>query len=100
MYAMLRLQPNLTPFPPLILASILQTSGASAFADKSGWPFGPVKDTDDVVDLLKKVDRPYPIRQTDLTVLDYSLEKSVKAFIIVPAQVCRFNRCRQGEIRY
>jgi hypothetical protein len=45
-----------------------------------------------VVELIKQVDRPYPIRQTDLAVLDYAQENNVKAFIIVPAQVCRFTR--------
>ncbi|KAH7177013.1 hypothetical protein EDB81DRAFT_875796 [Dactylonectria macrodidyma] len=65
----------------------VHTSGASAFADKTGWHHGPVRDTDPVHDLMKQIKTPYVIRETDIAVLEYALECNVTTFMVVPPLV-------------
>ncbi|KAH7128021.1 hypothetical protein B0J13DRAFT_646173 [Dactylonectria estremocensis] len=65
-------------------AYFVHTSGASSFADTTGWHHGPIKDTDPVYDLMKQITTPYVIRQTDIAVLEYALECNVTTFMVVP----------------
>ncbi|CAG9950270.1 unnamed protein product [Clonostachys rosea f. rosea IK726] len=65
-------------------AYFIHTSGASAFADLTGWPHGKVSDTDQVHGLVKQVPTPYVVRATDNTIFDLSYENKVTNFIVVP----------------
>ncbi|KAG9256973.1 uncharacterized protein F5Z01DRAFT_671421 [Emericellopsis atlantica] len=66
----------------------IHTSGATAFADKSDWTHGPVNDTDNVYKLVKETSTPYPVRQTDVAVVEQAEKHNVLAYIIVPGLVC------------
>ncbi|VUC23390.1 unnamed protein product [Clonostachys rosea] len=65
-------------------AYFIHTSGASAFADLTGWTHGKISDTDQVHALVKQISTPYVVRGTDNTIFDLSCEKNVTNFIVVP----------------
>ncbi|KAI8410668.1 hypothetical protein FOFC_10525 [Fusarium oxysporum] len=64
-----------------------QTSGLSAFYANSGWPRTVNKDTDAVFETEKEFADSYPIRKTDVMVIEYAQAQGVTPFVIVPSIV-------------
>ncbi|KAH7072309.1 hypothetical protein BKA63DRAFT_605181 [Paraphoma chrysanthemicola] len=62
----------------------IHTSGTGAFYPNTGWPAGDFSDTDDVFGTEKRLADSFPIRQTDVNVVDYSKALGVLSYIIVP----------------
>ncbi|KAF2111047.1 hypothetical protein BDV96DRAFT_650649 [Lophiotrema nucula] len=65
----------------------IHTSGDSAFYETSGWPHGKIKDTDDIFDLEKQSAHTFPIRKTDVDVIQVAESKGVRSFIVFPTMV-------------
>ncbi|KAK2688522.1 hypothetical protein QWA68_012706 [Fusarium oxysporum] len=65
----------------------IHTSGLSAFYANSGWPRTVNKDTDAVFETEKEFADSYPIRKTDVMVIEYAQAQGVTPFVIVPSIV-------------
>ncbi|MCJ1385555.1 hypothetical protein MMC17_008678 [Xylographa soralifera] len=65
----------------------VHTSGLSAFYENTGWPSGETKDTGPVFGLEKQLADSFPIRKTDVAVIEHAKARSVSSFIVVPSTV-------------
>ncbi|PCD41290.1 hypothetical protein AU210_003846 [Fusarium oxysporum f. sp. radicis-cucumerinum] len=65
----------------------IHTSGLSAFYANSGWPRTVNKDTDAVFETEKEFADSYPIRKTDVMVIEHAQAQGVTPFVIVPSIV-------------
>ncbi|KAL4863036.1 hypothetical protein BDV12DRAFT_202464 [Aspergillus spectabilis] len=65
----------------------IHTSGVSAFADKTGWPHGAAKESDDLLTLQRDIAVPYPIRETDVAIHQTGTENGVAVYTVVPPLV-------------
>ncbi|KAF2231493.1 NAD(P)-binding protein [Viridothelium virens] len=65
----------------------IHTSGLSAFYEKTGWPQRETKDTGPVFDLEKQLADSFPIRKTDVAVIEHAKAKGVTSFIVIPSTV-------------
>ncbi|WKT40468.1 NAD(P)-binding domain [Fusarium oxysporum f. sp. vasinfectum] len=65
----------------------IHTSGLSAFYANSGWPRTVNKDTYAVFETEKEFADSYPIRKTDVMVIEYAQAQGVTPFVIVPSIV-------------
>ncbi|CZR68672.1 uncharacterized protein PAC_18571 [Phialocephala subalpina] len=65
----------------------VHTSGMSAFYESAGWNHGEVKDTDLVFDLEKQATGAFPVRKTNMAVVEHAKALSVNSFIVAPPLV-------------
>ncbi|KAL9086375.1 MAG: hypothetical protein Q9165_007161 [Trypethelium subeluteriae] len=65
----------------------IHTSGLSAFYEKTGWPQGETKDTGPVFDVEKRLADSFPIRKTDVAVIEHAKARGVVSFIVIPSTV-------------
>ena len=65
----------------------IHTSGTSAFYQKTGWPAGTTEDTGPVFEREKQLADSFPIRKTDVAVIEHAKAQGVTSFIVVPCQV-------------
>ncbi|KAF5990295.1 hypothetical protein FBULB1_122 [Fusarium bulbicola] len=65
----------------------IHTSGLSAFYANSGWPRTINTDTDAVFQTEKEFADSYPVRKTDVTVIEHAQDQGVTPFIVVPSIV-------------
>ncbi|KAJ0426821.1 hypothetical protein BJY00DRAFT_271035 [Aspergillus carlsbadensis] len=65
----------------------IHTSGVSAFADKTGWTHGVAKETDDLYELQRGSEAPYPVRETDVAVHKTADEYGIAVYTVVPPLV-------------
>ncbi|KAL2856491.1 hypothetical protein BJY01DRAFT_203452 [Aspergillus pseudoustus] len=65
----------------------IHTSGVTAFADKTGWPYGVAKESDDLYALQKAVTTPYPLRETDIVIHKTADEYGISVYSVVPPLV-------------
>ncbi|SCV58118.1 uncharacterized protein FFB14_15460 [Fusarium fujikuroi] len=74
---------------PLInaLAKQRETSGLSAFYANSGWPRSVSKDIDAVFETEKEFAESYPVRKTDVMVIEHAQAQGVTPFVVVPSIV-------------
>jgi hypothetical protein len=59
----------------------------SAFADKTGWPYGVAKETDDLYELQKGLTVPNPVRQTDVAIHATADKYGIALYTVVPPLV-------------
>ncbi|KAH8203456.1 hypothetical protein TruAng_002327 [Truncatella angustata] len=64
-----------------------KTSGISAFYEKSGWPSWEMKDDDQIFAVEKQSADSYPIRKTDIAVIEHARALGVTSFIVIPTTV-------------
>lgn len=62
----------------------VQTTGLSAFDENTSWPFGEVKDTDNVYYLERQSRETYIVRQVDTFVIEQAKMAGVTGFLIFP----------------
>jgi hypothetical protein len=62
----------------------IQTTGLSAFDENTNWPFGEVKDTDNVYDLERQSRETYVVREVDTFVVEQTKNSGVTGFLIFP----------------
>ncbi|KAL2783365.1 hypothetical protein BJX66DRAFT_131247 [Aspergillus keveii] len=65
----------------------IYNSGVSAFADKTGWPYGVAKETDDLYELQKGLTVPNPVRQTDVAIHATADKYGIALYTVVPPLV-------------
>ncbi|CRG82779.1 hypothetical protein PISL3812_00125 [Talaromyces islandicus] len=65
----------------------VHTSGLSAFYEGTGWPAGQFKDTDAVFETEKQLMHSFPIRNTDVSVIEHAAKQGVTSFVVVPSLV-------------
>ncbi|KAF2794396.1 NAD(P)-binding protein [Melanomma pulvis-pyrius CBS 109.77] len=65
----------------------VHTSGLSAFFASCGWPHGEIKDTDSVFDLEKEAADSFPVRQTDVAIIEHAQSREVTSFLVFPTLV-------------
>ncbi|KAL4778429.1 hypothetical protein BJX76DRAFT_143798 [Aspergillus varians] len=65
----------------------IHTSGLSAFYEGTGWPAGRYKDTDAVFETEKRLAQSFPIRNTDVSVIEHAEKRGVTSFVVVPSCV-------------
>ncbi|KAL3480460.1 hypothetical protein BJX99DRAFT_254451 [Aspergillus californicus] len=65
----------------------IHTSGLSAFYESTGWPAGQFKDTDAVFETEKRLAESFPIRSTDVSVIEHAAKRGVTSFVVVPSLV-------------
>ncbi|RDW59919.1 hypothetical protein BP6252_13006 [Coleophoma cylindrospora] len=65
----------------------IHTSGLSAFYERTGWPSGRMSDAGPVFETERQFADSYPLRKTDVTVIEHAKEKGVTSFIVVPSTV-------------
>ncbi|KAF2024248.1 NAD(P)-binding protein [Setomelanomma holmii] len=65
----------------------IHTSGTGAFSPNTGWPSGDFNDTDDVFGTEKRLADSFPLRQTDVNVIEHAKAVGVISFIVVPSIV-------------
>ncbi|QKX57751.1 uncharacterized protein TRUGW13939_04871 [Talaromyces rugulosus] len=65
----------------------VHTSGLSAFYEGTGWPAGQFKDTDAVFETEKQLMHSFPIRNTDISVIEHAAKQGVTNFVVVPSLV-------------
>ncbi|KAJ5128417.1 hypothetical protein N7448_002136 [Penicillium atrosanguineum] len=65
----------------------IHTSGMSAFYKNTGWPAGDFKDTDGVFETEKRLAASFPIRNTDVSVIEHAAAQGVTSFVVVPSLV-------------
>ncbi|KAK9358198.1 hypothetical protein V1504DRAFT_487750 [Lipomyces starkeyi] len=53
----------------------------------TGWPHGEIKDTGPVFDLEKQLADSFPIRKTDVAVIEHAKARAVTSFIVIPSTV-------------
>jgi len=75
---------------------VIQTSGESAFADTTGWPHGEKKDTGPLFETEKELADSFPIRKTDVSVIEHAKATGVTSFIVIPPMVCKNNLQRNS----
>ncbi|KAL9609303.1 MAG: hypothetical protein Q9167_005921 [Letrouitia subvulpina] len=68
-------------------AYFIHTSGSSAFYENTGWPQGEVKDSGPVFDQEKELADSFPIRKTDVAIIEHAKARGVTSFIVVPPVV-------------
>ncbi|KAH6843095.1 hypothetical protein B0I37DRAFT_211899 [Chaetomium sp. MPI-CAGE-AT-0009] len=66
---------------------MIHTSGESAFTGTSGWPHGETKDTGSLFEIEKELADSYPIRKTDVSVIQHAKATGVTSFIVIPPMV-------------
>ncbi|MCJ1432429.1 hypothetical protein MMC27_001785 [Xylographa pallens] len=65
----------------------IHTSGLSAFYENTGWPSGATKDTGPVYDVEKQLADSFPLRMTDVAVIEHAKARGVSSFIVIPSTV-------------
>ncbi|KAJ5587254.1 uncharacterized protein N7459_003019 [Penicillium hispanicum] len=65
----------------------IHTSGLSAFYEGTGWPAGEFKDTDAVFETERQLASSFPIRNTDVSVIEHAAKQGVTSFVVVPSMV-------------
>ncbi|MCJ1292562.1 hypothetical protein MMC34_004113 [Xylographa carneopallida] len=65
----------------------IHTSGLSAFYENTGWPSGTIKDTGPVYDVEKQLADSFPLRATDVAVINRAKARGVSSFIVIPSTV-------------
>ncbi|KAI9832678.1 MAG: hypothetical protein M1819_004263 [Sarea resinae] len=65
----------------------IHTSGMSAFFESTAWPQNETKDTRAVFDREKQLADSFPIRKTDVAVIEHAKARGVTSFIVVPPLV-------------
>jgi hypothetical protein len=70
---------------------VIQTSGESAFTGTTGWPHGETKDTGPLFETEKELADSYPMRKTDVSVIEQAKATGVTSFIVIPPMVCKYN---------
>ncbi|KAI1016791.1 hypothetical protein LB504_007046 [Fusarium proliferatum] len=65
----------------------IHTSGLSAFYANSGWPRSVNKDKDAVFETEKEFADSYPVRKTDVMVIEHAQAQGVTPFVVVPSIV-------------
>jgi len=64
-----------------------KTSGESAFSASTGWPAGEIADTG-LFETEKEFADSFPIRKTDVSVIEHAKATEVTSFIVIPPMVC------------
>ncbi|RDW72784.1 uncharacterized protein DSM5745_07956 [Aspergillus mulundensis] len=67
------------------MSSKILITGAAGYI--TGWPAGPFKDTDAVFETEKQLAESFPIRNTDVSVIEHAAKQGVTNFVIVPSLV-------------
>ncbi|KAK2753263.1 hypothetical protein FQN54_007954 [Arachnomyces sp. PD_36] len=65
----------------------IHTSGLSGFFPNTGWPEGDFKDTDGVFETEKKFADSFPVRNTDVTIIEHAEKQGVTSFRVIPPLV-------------
>ncbi|KAL6800911.1 hypothetical protein GGI42DRAFT_327151 [Trichoderma sp. SZMC 28013] len=67
----------------------IHTAGMGAFSKETGWPHGPVKDTDPVFELEKKVPEQdaFPVTRVSVAITEFAQKLNVTSFIVFPPLV-------------
>ncbi|KAL4860572.1 hypothetical protein BDV12DRAFT_204901 [Aspergillus spectabilis] len=65
----------------------IHTSGLSSFYPSTGWPHGQSRDTDAVFETEKKLAQSFPIRNTDVSIIEHAAKRDVTSFVVVPSLV-------------
>ncbi|KAI0131869.1 hypothetical protein BJ170DRAFT_691096 [Xylariales sp. AK1849] len=65
----------------------IHTSGDSAFHASTGWTYGKIKDTGPMFEREKQLADSYPIRKTDVAVIEHAEARGVASFIVIPPMV-------------
>jgi hypothetical protein len=61
------------------------------FSEEGGWPFGEVKDNDDILIKEKQIEAGNPVRDTNIVVTELSKALSVVSFIVVVPYTCELS---------
>ncbi|KAL9058634.1 MAG: hypothetical protein Q9162_001641 [Coniocarpon cinnabarinum] len=65
----------------------IHTSALSAFYEKCGWPAGKTQDTGPIFETEKRLADSYPVRKTDVAVIEHAQARGVTSFVIVPSLI-------------
>ncbi|KAK1751479.1 hypothetical protein QBC47DRAFT_391890 [Echria macrotheca] len=65
---------------------IIHTSGESAFSASTGWPQGETQDTS-LFEKEKELADSYPVRKTDVAVIERAKATGVTSFVVIPPMV-------------
>ncbi|KAL7947628.1 hypothetical protein V8C42DRAFT_318304 [Trichoderma barbatum] len=67
----------------------IHTAGMGAFSKETGWPHGPVKDTDPVFELEKQVpeQEAFPVTRVSVAITEFAQQLNVPSFIVFPPLV-------------
>lgn len=74
-----------------LLIKIMQTSALSGFSQRTGWPEQEYQDTDDVFGTEKALADSFPVRKTDVAVIEHAKALGVKSYIVIPPTVCTYS---------
>ncbi|EAQ82880.1 hypothetical protein CHGG_11056 [Chaetomium globosum CBS 148.51] len=66
---------------------MIHTSGESAFTTSSGWPHGETNDAGPLFETEKELADSYPLRKTDVSVIEHAKATGVTSFIVIPPMV-------------
>ncbi|KAF4336095.1 hypothetical protein FBEOM_10031 [Fusarium beomiforme] len=61
---------------------LIHSSVASMFTEEGGWPFGPVRDSDPLLDRQRKLGLDNPVRKTNIVLADEGKAQGVETFNI------------------
>ncbi|MCJ1457103.1 hypothetical protein MMC28_007469 [Mycoblastus sanguinarius] len=65
----------------------IHTSGLSAFYESTGWPSREIKDTGPIFELEKQLADSFPIRKTNVAVIEHAKARGVTSFVVIPPTV-------------
>ncbi|KAH8659991.1 hypothetical protein BX600DRAFT_467051 [Xylariales sp. PMI_506] len=66
---------------------LIHTSGEGAFIDASGWTFGKTEDSGPLFDYETQLQESFPIRKTDVSVIEHAKAQGVTSFVVIPPMV-------------
>jgi hypothetical protein len=71
-----------------------------AFFPNTGWPTGAFNDTDDVFETEKSLADTFPIRRTDVDVIELAKATGVTSYIVVPPHVCEYRLVPEANLSF
>ncbi|KAJ5248863.1 hypothetical protein N7468_000314 [Penicillium chermesinum] len=71
---------------------LIQTSGASTFADKCGWTFGPGRESDDLYTREVEIRDSFLLHETNIRIIETGEALGVLVYLVLPPLVCKSNK--------
>ncbi|KAG6997644.1 hypothetical protein G7Y79_00039g076060 [Physcia stellaris] len=65
----------------------VHTSALSAFYEQTGWPRGEFADNGPVFNVEKQLADSYPVRKTDVAIIEHAEIRGVTSFVVIPSLV-------------
>ncbi|KAK9779764.1 putative NAD-dependent epimerase/dehydratase domain-containing protein [Seiridium cardinale] len=65
----------------------IHTSALSAFYENTGWSPAVIEDTGPIFDTEKQLADSYPIRKTDVAIIEHAKARGVASFVVIPSTV-------------